>query len=114
MRQPRTPHHHGTDTCKVTAMNGISKLRALGLALGMVANAASTGWTLQLPLTAMTADVGTVDVPAVTMPAVPLSAEPQSATQADGGTPVHARAASTSEAVGLEARSATGATTVQR
>lgn len=34
-------------------MNGKSKLRALGLALAMVASAAGTGWVLQLPLTAM-------------------------------------------------------------
>lgn len=95
-------------------MNGMPKLRALRLGLGMVVTAAGTGWALQLPLTAMTADVDTVDVPAVTMPAVPLPAGPQSAMQADGGTPVRARAAGTSEAVGLEAMSATGATTVQQ
>lgn len=78
-------------------MDGKSKLRALGLALAMVASAAGTGWALQLPLTAMTADVGAVDMPT------------------PAGTPVPSvQGVGTEASAGLEAMSATGAAAVQQ
>jgi hypothetical protein len=53
---------------KVTAMDTKSMLRALGVALTMVAAAAGTGWALQLPLTA-TVFVSPVEIPRLTTPA---------------------------------------------
>ena len=97
-------------------MNGMSKLRALGLALGMVGAAAGTGWALQLPLTAMVANVGPINVPPVAALAG-APAWPHLAAQADEGATASRRFAGPQEVVeelaGLEAMSATGAAAVQ-
>ena len=93
-------------------MNGKSKLRAFGVALAMVASAAGTGWALQLPLTAMVADVGSVDLPA---PAntPPPSLSPLAGPQSDDGAPQLARTHGPGQEVGLEEMSATGAASVR-
>jgi hypothetical protein len=101
------------------AMDTTLKLRALGLALTMVAAAAGTGWALQLPLTA-TVEAGAIEVPHVTTPAeVPapslsLMAWPQPAAVPDDGASARARADGSEEIIGLEEMSATGAASPQR
>jgi hypothetical protein len=117
MRRDLPPPDWETATCKEMAMDGKSKLRALGLALAMVASAAGTGWALHLPLTAVVADAGAVDMPTpagTPVPGVSLSAWPQPVTQADGRAPVSVQGVGAEAYAGLEAMSATGAAAVQQ
>ena len=100
-------------------MDTTLKLRALGLALTMVAAAAGTGWALQLPLTA-TVELSPAELPHATTPAeatppsLSLLAWPQPAAVPDDGASARARAEGSEEIMDLEEMSATGAASPQR
>jgi hypothetical protein len=100
-------------------MDTTLKLRALGLALTMVAAAAGTGWALQLPLTA-TVELSAAEVPHDTtpaeapMPSLSLLAWPQPAAVSEDDASASTRADGSEEIIGLEEMSATGAASPQR
>lgn len=100
-------------------MDTKAKLRALGVALTMVAAAAGTGWALQLPLTA-TIDLNPAQAPRVAtlaetpVPGGQLTAWPHPAVEEDEDASGRLEAGNAGEIVGLEEMSATGAASPQQ
>jgi hypothetical protein len=103
--RPFLPHCHTTAPLQEMAMDTTSKLRALGLALTLVATAAGTGWALQVPLTATMA-VSPAQALRITPPAeapgLSFPAWPHPAAQRDDDTSARGRAGGAEEIDGLE------------